>query len=146
MGFTLSVKGQDTIDLGIDVITSAHVDINTSLTSMAKTTNVSATMWVTGKLTSNVPEVSGDINNDTLKLFKWSLVEAQNADSYRDVKVEVITAGHVFRTIHFPHAFVVDYAERYNDSNGVGDFTLVLRQRADKLSEVTPSENKGQNS
>lgn len=145
MGFTLSVKGQDaTINLGTDVITSAHVDINTPLTSVAKSTNASATMWVTGKLTADTSGIDGNINSDTLKLFKWSLVSAQDADSYRDVTVEVITAGHIFRTIHFPNAFVVDYSERYNDSIGVGEFALTLRQRADKVSDVTPSEN-GQN-
>jgi hypothetical protein len=142
MGFTLSVKGQDTINLGTDVIISAHVGVSTPFTSMAKSTNVSATLWVTGKLTStNLPlGMEAVVNNDTAKLLNWSLVPAQNADAYRDVTVEVITAGQTFRMIHFPNAFVVDYNERYIDTAGVGEFTLVLRQKADKFSEVTATE------
>ncbi|VBB07786.1 Hypothetical protein LUCI_3051 [Lucifera butyrica] len=82
---------------------------------------------------NNLP---GVIDKETLKLFKWSLVTAQNADSYRDVTVKVITADQDFRTIHFPNAFIIDYNERYFDSSGMGEFSLVLRQKADKFTDV----------
>jgi hypothetical protein len=34
-------------------------------------------------------------------------------------------------------AFVIDYNERFSDSTGVGEFGLILRQKADKTPDVT---------
>lgn len=139
MGFTLAIKGQESLYYGIDMITSAHVDVSTPLDSMAKSTTVAATAWITGKLFS-VEESSS--NSNTSKLFDWSLVEAKDKDSYRDVKVEVIHANEKpFRTIHLPNAFVVKYSERYNEEKGHGEFSMILRQKADKLSDIKTKEN-----
>lgn len=135
MGYTLSVKGKGTeIYLNEDIVNSANVDVSTPNNSMAKSTNVAATLFVTGKLThNNMGEIS---DKETSKLFKWSLVTAQDADSYRDVTVKVVSADCDFRTIHFPNAFIIDYSERYSANAGMGEFSLVLRQRADKFTDV----------
>lgn len=137
MGFTLTVKGKDTIHFGKEVISSAHMDVATPHSSMAKSTAVAVTVWVTGKLFST------DIGNSkTSKLFDWSLVPAQSADAYREVTVEVIHASEEpFRTIHLPNAFIVNYSERYNDDKGFGEFALVLKQRADKIPDVKTTED-----
>jgi len=37
----------------------------------------------------------------------------------------------------FPNAFVVDYKEDYGDEEGTGTFTLVIKQKKDKISTVT---------
>lgn len=71
-----------------------------------------------------------------LQNFKWSLVTARDADTYRDVTVKVVSADHDFRTIHFPNAFIIAYNERYSDNAGMGEFSLVLRQKADKFTDV----------
>lgn len=141
MGFRLKIKGKGTtINLGIDMITSAHVQLSTPADSKAKSTNTAATMWVTGKLLSTKEGFSN--NSDTLELFEWASVSAQSADAYRNVIVEVVSASQIFRKIHLPNAFVVDYAERYDDQAGVGEFALVLRQKADKIPDVK-AENGG---
>lgn len=133
MGFTLSIKGKDTeISLGEKIVSTVHVVVATPNDSMAKSSSVAATMFVGGKLTVN----PGETNTDTLNLFKWSLVSAKNADAYRDVTVEVITNDQIFRTIDFPNAFVIDYNERYSDSTGMGQFSLVLRQKVDQMSKI----------
>lgn len=135
MGFALTVKGKDIeINLGEEIINSASVDVSTPNASMAKSTKVAATLFVTGKLTHN--NMEGITDKETAKLFKWSLVTAQDADAYRDVTVKVISAGHDFRTIHFPNAFIIAYNERYSDNAGMGEFSLVLRQKADRFREV----------
>jgi len=36
-----------------------------------------------------------------------------------------------------PTAFVVDYNENYDDVEGVGTFTLVVRQKKDKIGTIT---------
>jgi hypothetical protein len=138
MGFTLSVKGKDTnINYGKDVISSAHMDVSTPLNSMAKSSAAAVTLWVTGKLFS-----ADEGNSQTSKLFDWSLVSAQSADAYREVIVEVFHANEAsFRTIHLSSAFVIDYSERYNDTQGYGEFSLVLRQKTDRISDVKTTED-----
>lgn len=132
MGSTLSVKGQSS-EINLD-ITSANIDVGTPNNSMAKSTSIAATLCITGKLTHNNMEI---VDRETLKLFKWSLVTAQDADAYRDVVVKVESADHTFRTIHFPNAFIINYNERFSDHAGMGDFSLVLRQKADKFTDIT---------
>jgi hypothetical protein len=39
--------------------------------------------------------------------------------------------------VHFPNAFVVDYTEDYFDTEGVGTFKLVIRQKKDKFELCT---------
>lgn len=131
MGFKLIVEGSGTaINLGIDVIRFVHVEIGTPMDSRAKSSDTAATMWVTGNF------LSGENNSETLKLFDWSLVPAQSSDAYRKVTVEVICISEIFRKIYLPNAFVVDYNERFNGGTGIGEFTLVLRQKADKIPDV----------
>ncbi|VBB06118.1 Hypothetical protein LUCI_1333 [Lucifera butyrica] len=134
MGFTLSVKGKENIYLDESMIQSVHVELCTPSDSMAKSTIVSATLFITGRLTSDATMIESD---EPLKLFKWAQIPAQSADAYSDVTVKVISAGQTFRTINFPNTFVIDYGERYNDHAGIGEFSLVLRQKVDKIDKIT---------
>lgn len=143
MGFKLKVQGADTISFGIDVIRNVHVELSTPNDSRAKSSQADATMWISGKLLSID---DGSNNSDTLELFKWSKVPAQISDAYRNVTVEVVTEDKIFREINFPNAFVIDYSERYNDNAGIGEFSLVVRQKADKILDIKVDrghENKG---
>jgi len=133
MGFTLTVKGTETINFGKDVIRTVNVQLSTPGDSKAKSTDTNDTMWITGKILSTT---EGASNSDTLKLFEWAQVSAQSADAYRDVIVKVLSNDQVLRRIHFPNAFVIDYGERYSDSEGDGAFSMTLRQKADKLQDV----------
>ena len=67
-----------------------------------------------------------------MKLGLWSLVPAEKADCYRKATLEVISADQVVRKIHFPNAFVVDYTERFGDTEGIGEFFLFIKQKKDK--------------
>ena len=40
------------------------------------------------------------------------------------------------RKYTFPNAFVVDYQEHFGDVEGTGTFTLMLKQKKDKLNNV----------
>lgn len=62
---------------------------------------------------------------------------SRKADCYRKVTVEVISADQIIRKITYPNAFVVDYKETFGDTEGIGTFELVVRQKKDKLSTVT---------
>ena len=41
------------------------------------------------------------------------------------------------RKYFFPNAFVIDYREDFGDGEGTGTFTLVIKQKKDKLAMVT---------
>ena len=45
------------------------------------------------------------------------------------------------RKYSFPNAFVVDYKEEYGDVEGTGTFTLMLKQKKDKISGVAVEGN-----
>ncbi|MNP63611.1 hypothetical protein D3C76_1590240 [compost metagenome] len=44
----------------------------------------------------------------------------------------VIAADQVVREVSFPNAFVVDYTESFGDTEGVGTFSLYIKQKKDK--------------
>lgn len=46
--------------------------------------------------------------------------------------LEVIAADQVIRKIYFPNAFVVDYTESFGDTEGVGTFSIFIKQKKDK--------------
>jgi len=129
MGFRLKVEGAETIELGLDNIKTVTYDTDTPDDSNARSTDVGATLLITGKI---ITAVDGEAADDTLKLATWSLVPAEKADCYRKVTLEVIAADQVVRKVHFPNAFVVDYNEVFGDSEGVGTFSVLIKQKKDK--------------
>ena len=66
----------------------------------------------------------------------WSMVPAESANCYRKVTVEIIQAGIVERKYTFPNAFVVNYAEDFGNTEGVGTFQLNIKQKKDKLANI----------
>lgn len=55
----------------------------------------------------------------------------------KKVTVEHVAAGVMERKYYFPNAFVIDYKEDFGDSEGTGTFTLVIKQKKDKLNMIT---------
>ena len=134
MGFKLRVEGAETIELGMDNIMTVTYETDTPNDSNARSTDVGATLQITGKI---ITATDGDNADDTMKLALWSLIPAEKADCYRKVTLEVIAADQVVRKIHFPNAFVVDYSERFGDTEGVGVFNLLIKQKKDKTEKTT---------
>ncbi len=134
MGFRLKVEGAETIELGMDNIQSVIYDTDTPNDSNARSTDVGAFLKISGKI---ITATDGDSADDTMKLALWSLVPAEKSDCYRKVTLEVIAASQVVRKIYFPNAFVVDYQERFGDTEGVGTFTLFIKQKKDKTEFAT---------
>ncbi|VBB08880.1 Hypothetical protein LUCI_4163 [Lucifera butyrica] len=117
----------------LETLAKIQIKLKAAEHTIAKSSKIVNSIHITGKLTSN----TGDTDDvETLKLYKWSLVPASNADAYREVTVKVISADKIFRTIKMPNAFVVDYHEGYNSAAGMGEFSLVLRQKGDLLDKV----------
>ena len=128
MGFTLKVEGNTTIELGTTSITGVKVSTDIPQDSNARSTDLGSTITVTGKI---LTAVDGD------PLGLWALVPAENSDCYRKVTVEVIAASQVVRKYSYPNAFVVDYKEDYGDVEGIGTFKLIMKQKKDKMAQVS---------
>ena len=48
-----------------------------------------------------------------------------------------MAAGVMERKYYFPNAFVIDYKEEFGNEEGTGSFTLVIKQKKDKLDKIT---------
>lgn len=134
MGFKVKIEGAETIDLSIESVQTVKLTTDTPEDSNARSKDVGSTMVIRGKI---LTAVDGDPFDSTRKMGTWSLVPAEKADCYRKVTVEVISADQVIRKITYPNAFVVDYKETFGDTEGIGTFELIVRQKKDKLSTVT---------
>lgn len=134
MGFTLKVEGNSSIELGKDSIISVKVRTDIPQDSNARSTDLGSTVTITGKI---LTEVDGDPFDSTKQLGLWSLVPAESSDCYRKVTIEVIASSQVVRKYTYPNAFVVDYREHYGDEEGVGTFTLIIKQKKDKMAQVS---------
>lgn len=134
MGFKLKVEGSSTIDLGTTIVTGVKFRTDIPHDSNARSTDMGSTVEITGKI---LTAVDGDPFDSTRQLGVWALVPAEKSDCYRKVSIEVIAASQVVRKYTYPHAFVVDYKEDYGDTEGVGTFTLIIKQKKDKMAQVT---------
>jgi len=134
MGLFLKIEGAENIELDDHNIISCEFETDTPDDSDARSTDVVNTIKLRGRI---LTAVDGEAADDTIKIAKWSIVRAELADSYRKATVEVHSANQVVRKVHFPNAFVVDYTERYGDTEGVGEFSLIIRQKKDKFEMTT---------
>ncbi|GAA0078107.1 membrane-associated protease 1 [Clostridium weizhouense] len=134
MGFRVKIEGAETIDLSIESVETVKFTTDTPKDANARSKDVGSTMTITGKI---LTAVDGDPFDSTRQMGLWSLVPAEKADCYRKLTVEVISADQIIRKITYPNAFVVDYKENFGDTEGIGTFTLVVRQKKDKLTQVT---------
>ncbi len=126
MGFKLKVEGPSTIELGTTIVTGVKFRTDIPHDSNARSTDMGSTVTITGKI---LTAVDGDPFDSSRQLGLWALVPAEKSDCYRKVSVEVIAASQVVRKYTYPNAFVVDYKEDYGDVEGVGTFTLIIKQK-----------------
>lgn len=134
MGFRLKIEGGNAIELQEQSIISVKFRSDIPQDSNARSTDLGSTIVISGKI---LTAVDGDPFDGTKEIGKWSLVPAEKADCYRKVTIEVIAASQVVRKYTYPNAFVVDYKEDYGDEAGVGTFTLMIKQKKDKMINVT---------
>lgn len=134
MAFRIKIEGQEPFDIPPECTKSVKFTTEIPLDSNARTKDVGTGLIIKGKI---LAATDGDVDDSTRKMALWSVVPAEVADCYRKVTIELTAAGVIERKYHFPNAFVIDYKEEYGDTNGTGTFTLVLRQKKDKIANVT---------
>ncbi len=133
MGFRLKVEGGAAIELKEQSITSVKFRADIPQDSNARSTDLGSTVLITGKI---LTAVDGEPFDTTKEIGKWALVPAEKADCYRKVTIEVVAASQVVRKYTYPNSFVVDYREDYGDEEGVGTFSLMIKQKKDKMVNI----------
>ncbi len=83
--------------------------------------------------TINSMTITGKIGagEKTISLYKWSLLPANNPNCYKEIVVEQTHADQTVRIVKFSKAFVVDYSENFSKGEGVGHFSILIRQLAE---------------
>lgn len=130
MGFIVTIGNN--INLGIETVKTVDLLIATPQDSNARTTDLGVTLKVTGKVLTVLDEGS----ESTVELATWAMVPVEQADCYRNVTVKVVAANQVVRQYTLTNAFVVDYQETYGDTEGVGTFELIVKQKKDKVQKI----------
>ena len=130
----MTVAGADTFTVPKECIESVEFITDIPKDSDARTADVGTTIIVRGKV---LTALDGDPQDSTRGMALWSAVPAKKADSYRAVTVKNVRGNVVVREYMFPNAFVVDYVENFDDKEGVGSFTLKVKQKKDRIEQVT---------
>ena len=133
MGLRLKIEGNESISLKETSIMTVEFTSDIPHDSNARSTDLGSTVQITGKI---LAAVDGEAADDTSKIARWALVPAENADCYRNVLIEVVNASQIVRQITLPNAFVIDYKEDFSDEAGTGVFTLLIRQKKDKMATL----------
>lgn len=134
MGFRLEIDGAGPVKLTERAITKVEFGSEIPQDSNARATDNGAALKIWGKLLFSL---GGEEQDSTLNLAKWSLVPSESADSYRNVKVDVVSASQIVRQVTLPNAFVMEYLEELDDETGVGQFYLHVKQKKDQTDKVT---------
>ncbi len=134
MGFRMKVAGPEEVSLNEKQITQLEYKVLTPKDSNARSTDLGAEIKAWGKI---IPSVGSAEVEPSIGLHKWSIVPAERSDSYRNVSVDVINAGVCVRKLLFPNAFIVEYSEDFSDTSGNGTFYLHVRQKKDKIADVS---------
>ena len=134
MSYKVNIEGVESFEIAKECVRSVKYTTDIPLDSNARTKDVGSTLTITGRI---LTAVDGDPFDSTKQLGLWALVPAESSDCYRKVTVEVIASSQVVRKYSYPNAFVVDYREDYGDEEGVGTFTLIMKQKKDKMAQVS---------
>lgn len=132
MGFKVKIEAKESVDLGIETVTSVKFLTETPNDSNARSTDLGLGVEITGKIRANIAGIA----DETVKLAQWALVPAEDAICYGKVSVDVISGGKVVRQIVMDTVYVVAYKETFADETGVGTFVLTLKQKKDKNNTV----------
>lgn len=133
MSLRVTVNGASSFEIAKECVQKIKFRTDIPLDSNARTKDVGSTLEISGKI---LVSTDGDPFDSTRQLALWSVVPAEEALAYRQVEVDILNAGLVERKYSFPRAFVVDYKEDFSNSDGIGQFTITIKQKKDKLDKI----------
>lgn len=129
MAITVTIGDGDEIVLEQTCVRKVSYSTDIPLDSDARTKDVGSTLTIEGRILSQEDDGTKALND-------WGLMAAEEEECYRQVVVEVTTGSITQRKYTFTHAFVIYQKESYGSSEGIGTFTLIVKQRKDKNGEV----------
>ena len=106
MSLKVTIEGQGSFEVAKECVKKVVYKTDIPLDSNARATDNGASIKIWGKLLFSL---GGEEQDSTLNLAQWSLVPSESPDSYRNVKVDVVSASQIVRQITLPNAFVVEY-------------------------------------
>lgn len=134
MSLRVTVEGQGSFEIAKECVKKVVYRTDIPLDSDARSKDVGSTMEISGKI---LAATDGDPADSTRQLSLWAMVPAENATCYRKVTVEIIAGGIVERKYCFPNAFVVKQLEDFSNTDGTGTFQLSIKQKKDKMAQIT---------
>lgn len=134
MSYKVTVEGMESFEIAKECVRQVDYSTDIPQDSNARTKDVGSTLTISGRI---LAAVDGDPFDSTRKLALWSAIPAEKSDCYRKVTVEHVAAGIMERKYYFPNAFVINYEEDFADKEGTGTFTLIIKQKKDKLDKIT---------
>lgn len=133
MGYRVTIMGGNNVSFDETVITGVNFTSETPNNANARSTDLSIMIKITGRINFSL---GAELKDSTVELANWALMPSDKAECYRIVQVQVVSGGQIVRQYKYPNAFVMDYSEDLNDEEGVGTFTMLLKQKKDLTSKV----------
>ncbi|MBR5912810.1 MAG: hypothetical protein IKZ58_00380 [Selenomonadaceae bacterium] len=133
MGFRVKITGGKDVEFNEGIVTGVNFISDTPENCNARSTDLSVIMKLQGRINFSL---GAEVEDSTVELANWALMPSDQANCYRNVEVKVINGGQVVRQYTYPNAFVMDYTEDLNDEEGVGTWTLLLKQKKDLTDKV----------
>ena len=132
MGFKVTIEAKESINLGLETVSSVRFLTQTPNASNARSTDLGMGVEIVGKIRANIAGVA----DETVKIAQWALVPAEDAKCYGQVTVDVLSGNKEVRQIIMDTVYVAGYKETFADETGVGTFVLTLKQKKDKNNTV----------
>ena len=134
MAFYIDIKNPD-ITIEPECTQKVEFTVDIPPNSQARTKDVGVCITITGKILLDA-ENAGQAADSTVKLLEWSKIPVEKREAYRSVTVNAKAGGVNTRQYEFPDAFIIDYTENFDTSEGTGQFVLKLKQMRSKLAAV----------
>lgn len=133
MGFRVKITGGKDVSFDEGIITSVNFVSETPENTNARSTDLGVVLQIQGRLNFSL---GAEIEDSTVELASWALMPSDQANCYRKVEVQIVNGGQIVRQYTYPNAFVMNYWEDLNDEEGVGTWSLLLKQKKDLTAKV----------
>jgi len=133
MGFRLKVTGGKDIEMNETILTAVNFISETPENANARSTDLGVILKIAGRINFSL---GAQLADATVDVAAWALMPSDKAECYRNVQIQVVNGGQIVRQYTYPNAFVMDYMEDLNDEEGVGTWTLLLKQKKDLTDKV----------
>ncbi|MFA5687456.1 MAG: hypothetical protein WC963_05325 [Bacilli bacterium] len=129
--------GKDIMRFDSDYFESLNIAFDSEDNTKSKIDKIDNMLTIKGTLGEKA-------RSESSKLAEWALMSSTDKAAYRKVYIWIVgDDDKIFRHMVYSYCFIVDYVEKFgSDEDGNekdATFELKLKQKADKLGEITIS-------